>query len=703
VKDAASKSAAGATMRAPRRRRRVKRIVMALVVCVALGAAAFAVLSHLYPFPIERLAQWPASPQVLDRYGRPMLQLVGADDHWRMPVRREAISPWLIQATIAVEDERFAWHPGVDAVAVGRAVLQNAVAGEVVSGASTLTMQICRMMDDRPRTLGAKAIEAFRALQLERLMSKDELIELYLNIAPYGGNVRGVEAASWRYFGRPASELSLAEAAMLAGLPQAPDRHRPDRDLASARARQATVLRRMVEQGMITEAQRAEAARQPIQIVDRGAGSSRPRVCAPSHAAWLALRRGRRVAQTTIDIDVQRLVEAEAAEHAARLPEGTQVAVVVIDVEAAAVRAMVGSVDRSDAAAGDVNGATAWRSPGSALKPFVYAAAMEAGRLNHASVLHDVAIERGGWSPTNFDRRFRGEVQAGEALRRSLNVPAILVAEGTGLSRCVGLMEAAGVSLRDDAARRGGLACVVGAVEVRLIDLTNAYATLARGGVRRAARLLDDDPSPARRVMRAEVCASIDAMLATTQRRPMGMDDLADERVPWFMWKTGTSSARRDAWAVGHNGRFAVGVWVGRFSGSSRAEYVGRDAAEPLLARLMSLPTLRVDGGPAEPPLLAVRWPLAPPREAAERLAITSPRDGARLLALEGDVAIECATNGERGVTWFVNGVATALEAGRVRLPIGRHEVRCVDRNGRSDAAVVTVAAQPSERVAARR
>ena len=677
----------------------VARCGIGLAALAAAGAAGLAALMWCYPFPRDRLERWPSSPIVTDRAGRPLMALVGSDDHWRFPVKLEDASPWLVAATIAVEDKRFRGHSGVDALAVSRAAWQNLAARQVVSGASTLTMQVCRMMDDRPRTFWAKAVETFRALELERLSTKDAILETYLNIAPYGGNVRGAGGAAAFYFAKHVRDLSLGEAALLAGLPQSPSRFRPDRNPDAARRRRETVLRAMVEGGAITERERALARAEPVV-----AGRPSPPRLAP-HAAALAIMRRPAGGRTTIDLGLQLEVERLVAEHARAFPEGSDVAAVVIEIATGGIVAMVGSADPADPVDGEVNGATARRSPGSALKPFIYAAAFEAGRLAPEAIVHDVPIERGGWRPRNFDRTFAGAVTAGDALRRSLNIPAILVAEGTGLARSAGVMRACGIALDDDVEARAGLGIAVGTVETTLLDLVNAYATLGRGGVRMRARLFADEPVDAARVLSANTCAAVSDCLSSRRRPPSGMAGLAERDVPWFMWKTGTSSGRRDAWAVGHNGRFAAGVWVGRFSGEGRREFVGCEAAEPLLASVFSLGMMGRPDDPPPPEPVVVRRPLAPPAEMRSALAVVEPADRSRFIMVEGSaggVAVRMRANRSGPLAWFLDGalvmrdtnaddVARDGGAGRLVLRKGAHELRCVAPSGESAAVRVSV------------
>jgi len=655
-------------------------------IVAVLSVAALILAWLLFPFPVERLEKWAASPTVLDVNDRELMGIVGPDDHWRRPVPLEEMSPWLVQATIAVEDERFYSHPGVDPLAVARALVQDIAARRIVSGASTLNMQLCRMMEDRPRSLKAKIIESFRALQLNRLKSKDEILEFYLNVAPYGGNLRGVEAASLEYFGRHAKDLSLGQAALIAGLPQSPSRYRPDRHLEVALKRRQIVLHRMVEAGMITKLQLEQVQSGPIEI------QSRPRKRVATHAAWFALKRRPMGGRTTINLDIQKQVEHLSQEHLLRLPPDTELAVVVIDIEQSGIVCMVGSGSTADPVDGQINGALAKRSPGSTLKPFVYAAAFEAGRLNGDSIVHDIPISRGGWAPSNFDRTFSGQLTAAEALRRSLNVPAVFVAEAVGLARCCGVLEAVGVRLPCDAQRRGGLALAVGGIEVRLLELTNAYATLGRDGIRQQLRIFDNDPTSRIHALAPNVCRAISDILSSRRRRPVGMETALPEDVPWFMWKTGTSAGRRDAWAVGHNRRFAIGVWVGRFRGTGRLAYVGAEAAEPLLAELFDLPRLRAYADPPAATPIRVNRPLPRPRELARNLRLTAPSNGDIFICRDDSTVVHTSVNRTEGISWFLNGKLVQNDAAsRLVLPPGEYTLRCVDRTGQSSNVAFSV------------
>ncbi|MCU0724762.1 MAG: penicillin-binding protein 1C [Planctomycetes bacterium] len=659
-----------------------------ILLCALLAGG----LMLAFPFPEELLAPPPESPVVLDREGRPLLVLAAPDGKWRIDATLGEMSPWLPEAVIAVEDAGFSSHLGVDPMAAARAAFQNLAAGRVVSGASTLTMQLARMLDPRPRTLDAKLVEAFRAVELTLLLPRDEILRRWLCRAPCGGNVEGFPAAALVWFGRSAADLSLAEAALLAGLPQSPARLRPDLHPDRAAARRDHVLLRMEEEGFISRTHRDEARRAPVRAAPlRGAGG-RLSADAGRHAAFLAVARRPAGGRTTIDLDLQRAVESAAREHATTLPVGCEVAVVVIDVAAAEIRALAGSTDFGEPEGGQVNGAIALRSPGSALKPFLYAAAFEAGRLAPESLLPDRPVARGAWRPRNFDGKFSGAVTAAEALRRSLNVPAILVAEAIGLPRCAGVLAAAGVGLPAGATERGGLAIVTGAVEVRLLDLTNAYATLARGGLFRPARLFPDEPAPERRALSAEAAAAVSTILSCRERAPAGLAGRPESAVPWFSWKTGTSSGRRDAWAVGHNGRFAIGVWAGRFPGHGDYGLTGAGAAEPLLARLFGRPDLASPADPPPPPAIPVRHPLLPEGDAAAVPRIVAPSSGMVFAAPGGTATVLVAAEPAAGLTWFLNGALLPGAApAPLRLPPGRYELRAVTPAGQNAAVHFTI------------
>ncbi len=575
----------------PKRKWR-RRIMLAAFAAILLPKVAFLALSALFPFPqryLHRLANPATAPRVLDREGNALQAFVAADDSWSFPVPLADISPHLVKATIAVEDARFRYHRGVDPLAVARAAWSNLRRGRTVSGASTITMQTIRLLEPRRRTLWAKLVEAFRALQLEELRSKDEILACYLNLAPYGGNFAGAEAASLAYFAKHARDLTLSEAALLAGLPQAPSRLRPDRFPQRAAARRHTVLRQMFARGTIGKDDFALASVEPVPA------RSRVQVCTPyraPHFAQLARRRhpGQAVLRTTLDPRAQHLAEAAIGEAVVALRDRgiTNGAAVVIENETSAVRALVGSCDFFAPDGGQVNGATAPRSPGSALKPFTYALAFERGLCLPDSILADVPASYTGYEPENYDRSYRGPVTARDALAASLNAPAVRLLRDVGHPNLHAFLRELRLSTLTKDADHYGLALTLGSVEVTLLDPTNAYAALARLGVYRPVRLLEAEPmAEGRRVLSEGAAYLVADVLSDTARtcgRPLWRSERGQVRMAW---KTGTSHGHRDAWTIAYTPRHTVGVWLGNFSGRPARGLVGVHAAAPVAARIL--------------------------------------------------------------------------------------------------------------------
>ncbi|MHC4831696.1 MAG: transglycosylase domain-containing protein, partial [Planctomycetota bacterium] len=619
-----------------------------------------------------------------DREGQLLLRQVAPDGQWRMPIALTDMGPHLPRAIVAVEDERFHDHFGVSPVAVGRAVLQNISAGRVVSGASTLSMQACRMTlhPQRPRTIVNKLLQAFRAVQLERALSKDAILELYLNEAPFGGNLRGVHAAAQRYCGKHPRDLTLAEAALLVGVPQSPARLRPDRFPEAAQRRRRTVLRRMREEGMISAAQETQAAREPLP------GARVPAPPRALHAALAGLARRPHGGRMTIDPQVQSLLEQTLARGAQELPRDVEAAACVIDVNTSELVALVGGTDPQGARDGLVSAALARRSPGSTLKPLIYALAFSDRSLLPSTTVSDRPMNFGGWTPRNFDGQFRGELPAEDALRTSLNLPALAITRALGAARVVGTLRAAGVELEPGAAARGGLAVATGAVETNLLALTNAYATLARGHARKVALFAGVSARATRR-------SRSDSHPLFTQSARAALDRILTRGSPqsgWYMAKTGTSSGHRDAFALGHNGRYAIGVWVGIKRGAKSPGISGAASALPLLGHLFSHPRLRVQKVPEPETTWTILRPLTLPgplRGGEERspLVIADPLPGSTLLAPAGkpvSILPRLAGIPSDGAHWFLNGRSLGRLTEPLRLGPGRFELRCVDPSGRA-------------------
>ena len=551
------------------------------VIAAAVLAVAVAAAVRWVPFPEEKLARLPSAVVLTDRNGEPLRVRLAAGGFDCRPGYRPEPEHWIAQALVAAEDQRFWTHPGVDVLAIARAGTQNLLFGRRISGASTISTQVIRLLEPRNRTVLTKLIEAFRALQLERHADKREILAQYLDRAPFGGNVVGIEAAARRYFGKGAAQLSLAEAALLAGLPQSPSRLRPDRHPERAKARQAYVLERMEACGMITARERADALAQPLDARPGKYPFRAPHFCdlagVPARAAADATVR------TTLDAEWQRWAEETLRQHLA----GSAVAggaVVVLDVKTGAVRALVGSPDYfAERQAGQVNGAAAARAAGSTLKPFAYALAIDRGLVTPATRLADVPMRYRDFDPRNFSLDFRGWVSVRDALVLSLNLPAIEIERRAGQERFHSVLRELGLGTIDRPAAHYGLGLVLGNAEVRLLDLANAYACLARGGGWAPVRFVESAAAPAPKpVFSPEACWLVSEMLGGEERAMDTTGHAADVRLPPMAWKTGTSAGLRDAWTVAWNPDVVIGVWAGNPDGSPADELVGRKIATPI-------------------------------------------------------------------------------------------------------------------------
>jgi penicillin-binding protein 1C len=571
--------AAFARRRRGQRRRRARLAAASGAAGVALFVAAVALL----PLPAAKLAL-PESYRYFDQRGEPLGTLASPDGFRRMRVGRDRLPAAFVAALLLKEDRWFRWHPGVNPAALVRALVANVRAGRVVSGGSTLTMQLARMLDRRPRTLGAKLLEAFRALQLEWRYDKDEILALYASLAPYGGNVEGLEAAAWTYFGVPASQLGLGNAALLASVPQDPNRLRPDREPAAAAAARDRLIAAMERAGVVDADRAARARAEPVAVRPR-----RDDRLAIPHWAWRLRRRtpGRYEYPTTIDATMQaralRLMRAHVGSLAGY--SISNAACVVIDNATREVRVAIGSLDeRSTEALGANDGTWAPRSPGSTFKPWLYGLAFDAGVAAEKTVLYDIPLAIGGYAPENFAREFLGPVTVREALTESLNVVAVRLSHDLGPEKLYDLLKRGGISTLRESAAFYGLPLVLGGAEVRLVELVNLYASLADGGRYRPYRVLRDEPEGRATRLISPQAAWLVLDILTDVARP---DFPASWRYardrPEISWKTGTSYGQRDAWSIGVTPRYTIGVWLGNFDGTPSQGLVGRRAAGPLL------------------------------------------------------------------------------------------------------------------------
>lgn len=564
-------------------RRVARRILWITPAMAAVVIAVFAVLWVIFPFDRKPLHDIPASIRWCDRDGIPLRIQLSDGDFDSVPTYVYHHDDWIAKAMVAAEDQRFWNHGGVDCLAVARSCKQTATSLRRVSGASTLSMQLIRLSCPRRRNLMTKGIEAFRALQMERQLGKQEIISLYLNRAPFGANLVGIESAARRYFSRGAHDLSLGEASLLAGIPQSPTRFNPVKYLGAAKKRQLYVLNRMVACGFITREQMHNALQQPLRFQP-----DRYPFLAPHFCDTLSRKaaRGAIEARTTLDLSLQRIVEDSLAKYSPSLrAEGIRGgAVVVLDAKTSEVLAMVGSPDfRAKSKGAQVNAAAAPRSAGSTLKPFAYAIAMDRGMLTPLRVLHDVPESYSDYDPTNFDKSHSGVVTVRDSLIRSLNLPAIDVEKRIGQPLFHAKLRELGLHTLSKPADHYGLGLVLGNAEVTLLDLANAYACIARSGIYMPYRTMPSAPATGTRLFSSEASWLVSDILGGDERSMDSSGTVADIRIPRLAWKTGTSAGFRDAWTVAYNPDYVIGVWLGNPDGRSSKFLVGRKAATPVV------------------------------------------------------------------------------------------------------------------------
>ena len=600
-----------------RRRSRFQRWLRTVTLCLAVLPLIALILDRLFPLPLP--ATDTGSTVVLAQDGTPLRAFADSDGVWRYPTTAAKVSPLYRQALLAYEDRWFYRHPGVNPYALARGLVQGALHGHIVSGGSTLTMQVARIIEPIPHSFGGKLRQTLRALQLEAHLSKAQILDLYLNHAPFGGPIEGVEAASWAYLGKSAANLSHAEAALLAVLPQAPSRLRPDRHPQAARAARDKVLHRLRDENVWTAEQAREAAIEPVV-----ARSLR----APLTAALLAERlhqqqpQARRIV-TTIDANLQRAAEDHVAAYLARLPSRSSVALMAVDNATLATRVYVGTGEFADPErAGHIDMVRAPRSPGSTLKPFLYGLALDDGLVTSESLLVDAPQDFGGYHPGNFDEAFSGPVSVSEALQRSLNAPAVDMLDRVGANRFVARLASGGIDLQLPDGAQPNLSIILGGTATRLEDLVGGYSAFANGGVAGAPRYTPGQPARPRRLLSPGAAWIIRDILASNPADVEGAPlEGSINRHANVAWKTGTSYGYRDAWAIGVTDRWTIGVWIGRPDGTPSPGQYGAVTALPLLFQLADMLPSR--GGVHTPRPASVRavdicWPLGEPAEHTE-------------------------------------------------------------------------------------
>jgi len=617
-------------------RRRIRRALLAAATLVLFVV----LLDRMAPPDLSRLQA--VGVEVLDRDGRALSVLPAPGGVWRLATAVSDVSPVLVDLLVAAEDRRFRWHPGVDPVALARAAVQWVRAGRVVSGGSTLTMQAARLLEPRPRTLRSKAIEIVRALQLEARFSKDEILGIWLTLAPQGGNIEGVRAGSLAWFGRPAARLDAAEAALLVALARRPASLRPDRHPDAARAARDGVLARRGAPGL-SAADRAVALAAPMP------GHRLPMPRLAPHLSREIARGATGSVTLTLDAPLQRAAERLAAEILPSLPDRASLAIVVADVATREVRALVGGEWGAEGRSGALDLTRAVRSPGSALKPFLYAMAFERGIATPGTVFADLPQHFGAYAPENFSRDFAGRVTAADALRMSLNLPAVALLDQVGALRFASALKRAGAAPRLPRGADASLPLALGGAGTTLREMVGLYATLADHGRAAPLRLTPAGPVQAEPLLERRAADAVAAVLV--QRFPGGGPQ-------GVAWKTGTSWGRRDSWALGFDARHVAGVWIGRPDGTAMPGATGRQVALPVLARTFALLP--------EAPREGMRVMAHTPRVQApvDRLRLLFPPQGAALAEGAGPVTLRAA-GGRRPLAFLVDGAPLAVEPAR--------------------------------------
>ncbi|MGE7992626.1 peptidoglycan glycosyltransferase PbpC [Pseudomonas sp. NPDC089554] len=592
------------------RTRAVRRLIAGLLLVVALLWLA----DHLWPLPM------PADDQarvVLAEDGTPLWRFADADGVWRYPVSADEVSPLYLEALLTYEDRWFYQHLGVNPLALARAAWLNLRGGRVVSGGSTLSMQVARLLDPHDRTLAGKLRQLWRTAQLEWHLSKAEILQLYLDRAPFGGTLQGVAAASWAYLGKSPKYLTPAEAALLAVLPQAPSRLRPDRHPERAQRARDKVLQRLAEYQVWPQQHIDEAREEPLLLAPR-----QEPALAPLLARRLNTPGSPALIHTTLDAALQRRLEDLLLGWRARLPERTSAALLVVETKTMAVRAYLGSIDLNDARRfGHVDMVHALRSPGSTLKPFLYGMAMDDGLIHSESLLQDVPRRYGDYRPGNFSMGFSGPVSASSALALSLNLPAVQLLEAYGPKRFAAQMRMGGVPLVLPPLAEPNLSLILGGAGSRLEDLVGGYAALAREGHSARIRLQPQDPLVERRLL-SPGAAWITRRILSGQARPDRDPHAELVQRPQLAWKTGTSYGFRDAWSIGVGPRYLIGVWIGRPDGTPVPGQFGLASAAPLMLQVHDLLSNRdsqrgiaapVEPVPSSVGVAAICWPLGQP------------------------------------------------------------------------------------------
>lgn len=564
---------------------------------LALFGPVFLWLALWAAFPPPLAALGHVSPQVHDRHGAPIAFYTIDEGRWRVHTKREDIDPRFIQALLAVEDERFWTHSGVDPLSILRAVRTLIRSGKAKSGASTLTMQLVRQIEPRERILSSKIIESFRALQYNLALSKTQILEHYLTHISYGGNIQGLGAASHIYFSKTPENLTWSEIATLIALPQAPATRRPRRsDMSQLIAGRNKVLARLVRQNILTQQQAKEARQDPLNIAFKPLPQSPDAVI----SGLIPTGKLTEPVSSSLDSNIQTKLDQITRRYTKDWPNHLNGAAIIIHNPSHEIRAVHGAMaPKNDGGWMDLTQIK--RSPGSTLKPFIYGLAMEDGLIDSSTLLPDKPLAFDGYRPENFDRRYYGEVRVHEALRHSLNIPAVAVMQQLGAPRFEAMLKAAGTEMRRNTAaqEKAGLAIALGGIGISPREIAGLYKSLANRGVASSVSLKYGATDMTSHAILSPRTADEITQILRYAPGPRGrVPHWLKSRAHAVSYKTGTSYGFRDAWAVGYTAEWTVLIWIGRPDGGAVAGQTGRNMAAPIMFDIFdALPGQSAGGG----------------------------------------------------------------------------------------------------------
>lgn len=556
----------------------LKRTGIGIVILVIL----FFLLNWIFPLP----APPEYSTIITDNKGEVVNAFLTKDEKWRMKTELDEISPLLRKTIIAKEDKYFYSHPGINFIAIGRAFINNITRMKRTSGASTITMQVARAMEPRKRNLGSKMIEAFRALQLELKYSKDEILQLYLNLVPYGGNIEGVKSASQLYFKKNPDHLSLAEITALSIIPNRPSSLVVGKNNDRIIEERNKWLRRFAEEKVFTKKEIEDALNEPL-IATRG---TVPHYI--PHLSYKLKKQGGTTINTNIDLNTQLKTEKILEDYvrAQRLRNIKNAAIIIINNKTHQVITYAGSSDFKDTIdGGQVNGINAVRQPGSTLKPLLYGMCFDEGLLTPKTIITDVPVNYEGYAPENYDEKFNGYVTVAYALEHSLNIPAVKSLQQLGYEKLIQKLSSCNFKQIQKDRNKLGLSLILGGCGTTLEELTGLFSSFANNGVYVAPSYTQSDTAGRKvNVLTPAACFMLNEILSKVDRPDFPVNWQATEHMPKIAWKTGTSYGRKDAWSIGYNKNFTVGVWAGNFSGTGVPDLSGANVATPLLFKIFN-------------------------------------------------------------------------------------------------------------------